>query len=106
MGINLPGPFEWGRKVISHGTHNAPLFPTREISLPWLENYRTLDLAIVGNEGPLMLMCSNVHVSRGSPIFCSIFNATYRLKTPIKCHRVMESFVPLTDFEFAVGMYG
>ena len=53
-----------------------------------------------------MLLCYNVHVSRGSPIFGSIFNATYRLKTPIKGHRVVESFVPLVDFEFVVGMYG
>ena len=48
-----------------HGTHNAPFFPAGEISLPQLEKYRILDLLVIGNGGPLMLVCSNARVTRG-----------------------------------------
>ena len=36
-----------------------PFFPAGEISLPQLRKYRILDLLVVGNGGPLMLVCSN-----------------------------------------------
>ena len=65
MGFDPSGPSEYGCWAKSHGTHNAPLFPAGEISLPWLEKYRILDLLVVGNVGPLMLACSKVHVSGG-----------------------------------------
>ena len=61
----------------SHGTHNAPLFPAGEVDLPLLEKYRVFDLFFVRNEGPLMLACSNVHVSGESSIFCNAFNTAF-----------------------------
>ena len=42
-----------------------------------------------------MLASSNVHVSKGFSIFANTFNMAYRFETPIKGHRVMDSFVPL-----------
>ena len=42
-----------------------PLFPAGEISSPRLEKYRILDLLVVGNGGPLMLVCSNARVTGG-----------------------------------------
>ena len=59
MGFNLSGPFELECWAKGNGTHNAPLFPAEEISLPWLGKYRILDLFVFGNEGPLVLVCSN-----------------------------------------------
>ena len=44
------------------GSHNAPFFPSREFDLPRLEKCCVCDLVIVGNWGPLMIACSNVHV--------------------------------------------
>ena len=38
-------------------------FPFREFNLPRLEKYCVCDLVVVRNGGPLMLACSNVHVS-------------------------------------------
>ena len=58
MGFNLSGPFELECWAKGNGTHNAPLFPAGEISLPWLGKYRILDLFVFGNEGPLVLVCS------------------------------------------------
>ena len=74
MGFNLSGPFKWGCWAKSHGTHNAPLFPVGKIILPRLEKYRILDMLVVRNGGPLMLVCSNVHISGGFPIFGNTFN--------------------------------
>ena len=54
-----------------------PLFPAEEISIPWLEKYHILDLLVVGNGGPLMLMCSNVRVTEGFSIFANTFNAAF-----------------------------
>ena len=45
-------------------THNAPLIPTGEVSLPRLGKYCIFDLLVVGNGGPIMLVCSNVRVSK------------------------------------------
>ena len=42
-----------------------PFFPTGEISLPRLEKYRIFYLLVIRNGGPLMLLCSNVHVFGG-----------------------------------------
>ena len=75
MGFNLPRPFEWGCLAKIHGTQNAPLFAIGEISLPWLEKYRILDLLVIGNGGPLMFMCSNARVIVGFYIFGTTFNA-------------------------------
>ena len=65
VGFDPYGPSEWGCWAKSHGTHNAPIFPAREFSLPWLEKYRIFDMLVAGNEGPPMLACSNVHVFGG-----------------------------------------
>ena len=65
MGFDPIGPSEQWCWAESHGTHNVPLFPAREISLPQLEKYRILDLLFVGNRGLLMLVCSKVRVSDG-----------------------------------------
>ena len=94
----------------SHGTHNAPLFMAGEISLPPLEKYRILDLSIVGNGGPLMLACSNMHVFGGFSIFGNTFNMAFRVShrfvTLMKGYKVTNSFVPLPGFKFSVGVYG
>ena len=83
MGFNLPGPFEWGCWAKSHDTHNAPICSARKISLPRLEKYRILDLFVVGNGGQLMLVCSNVHVSKGFPIFGNTFNTAFGFPTSL-----------------------
>ena len=110
MGFSLSRPIEWGCWSKSHGTHNAPFFPAGEISLPRLEKYCILDLLVVGNGGPLMLVCSNVHVSGGFPIFGNTFNiafrVSHRLGTHIKGCRVMDSFELLAGFEFSSDVYG
>ena len=59
------GHFELGCWAKSHGTHNAPFFPAREISHPRLEKYRVLDLLVVGNGGPLMLRVPTCTFSGG-----------------------------------------
>ena len=76
MDFNLSGPFELECWAKGNGTHNAPLFPTREISLPRLGKYRILDLLVVGNVGPLMLVYSNAHY-RGVSIFGHTFNVAF-----------------------------
>ena len=110
MGFDPFRPSEYGCWAKSHGTHNAPLFPAGEISLPRLEKYRILDLLVVGNGGPLMLACSNVHISEGFYIFGNTFNTAFRVShrfvTPIKGYRVMDSFVLLAGFEFSMDVYG
>ena len=94
----------------SHGTHNAPLFPIGEISLPRLEKYRVLDLLAVRNGGSLMLVCSNVHIFGGFSILGNTFNmafeVSHRFVIPIKGCKIMDSFVLLADFEFSVDVYG
>ena len=55
--------------AISHGTHNAPLFPIEKFDPPQLEKYRVFILFIIGNGGSLMLACSNVHVTGEFSIF-------------------------------------
>ena len=52
-----------------------PLFPDGELDLPWLEKYCVFDLVVIENEGPLMLACSNVHVSGE----CSIFGIAFSM---------------------------
>ena len=64
VGFDPSRPSEWRCWAKSHGTH-----PAGECSLPLLEKYRILDLLVVGNGGPLMLVCSNVHVSGEFSIF-------------------------------------
>ena len=55
-----------------------PFFPAGEISLPRLEKYHILDMLVVGNGRLLMLVCSNVCISRGFSIFGNAFNAAFR----------------------------
>ena len=63
--------------IKSHGTHNAPLFPAGEVDLPRLKKYRVFNLFVVGNGGPLMLTCSNMHVFRESSIFGNAFSTDF-----------------------------
>ena len=59
----------------------CPLFSIGEISFPRLEKYHIHYLIVVGNGGPLMLVCSNVHVSEGFSIFGNAFNTTFGFPT-------------------------
>ena len=52
-------------------------FSAGEISLPRLEKYHILDLLVIGNGGPLIIMCSNARVSRGFSIFGNTFTAVF-----------------------------
>ena len=76
MGFNLSGPFELECWAKGNGTHNAHIFPAEEISLPWLGNNRILDLFVVGNGEPLMLVCSNARY-QGFSIFGHTFNVAF-----------------------------
>ena len=64
MGFSHPRPVGWRVWAKAHGTHNAPLFPTGEGSLPRLEKENVCDWLSVGNSGLLMLVCSNVRITR------------------------------------------
>ena len=77
MGFDMSGPFEWGCWAKIHVTHNAPLFPAEDFSVPRLEKYLICYLLVFRKEGPLMLACSNVHVSRESSIFGNAFNMPF-----------------------------
>ena len=77
MSFDPCGPSEWGYWAKSHGAHNAPLFLTRDFGFPRLEKYRVFDLFVFGNGGPLMLACSNVHVSEEFSIFGNPFSTTF-----------------------------
>ena len=63
VGFSHPGLV--GRRVWAkaHGTHNAPLFSTREGSLPRVEKELVCDWLNVGNSGLLMLECSNMRIT-------------------------------------------
>ena len=75
--FDLFRPSEWGCWAKSHGTHNAPLFQAGEFSLPRLEKYHFFDLFVVGNGGPLMLTCSNMHVFGEFSIFGNAFSTSF-----------------------------
>ena len=45
-----------------------PFFPVRGFSLPYLEKFRIFYFLVVGNGGPLMLACSNMHISEGGGV--------------------------------------
>ena len=62
VGFSQPGPVGW-RVWAKARTHNAPLFPAREGSLPWLGKENVCDWLSVGNSGLLMLVCSNVRIT-------------------------------------------
>ena len=81
VGFDSFGPSEWGCWAKSHGTHNAPLFPVGEFSLPRLKKYRIFYLFVIGNRGPLMLVCSNVHISEGFSIFGNAFSTDFGVPT-------------------------
>ena len=74
LGLDPFGPSEWRCWAKIHGTHNALIFQAGEFNLPRLEKYRVFDLVVVGNGGPLMFACSNVHISRDN---CSIFRIAF-----------------------------
>ena len=57
------------------GTHNAPLFPAREISLPRLGKQKVSDWLGMGNNGLLMVVCSNVSITGEFSIFGVTFEA-------------------------------
>ena len=61
--------------VFEPGTHNAPLFPVREGNLPRMEKENVCDWLGVGNNRLLMLVCSNVRVTREFAIFGVTFDA-------------------------------
>ena len=77
LGFDPFGPSTWRCWAKIHGTHNAPLFPSREFDLPGLEKYCVFDLVVVRNEGPLMLACSNVHVFGECTISGIAFSTTF-----------------------------
>ena len=61
----------------SHGIYNALIFPAREVDLPSWKNTFFFYLLVVGNRGPLLLVCSNVHVSGESSIFGNAFSMDF-----------------------------
>ena len=63
VGFSQPGPIGWRGWAKAHGTHNAPIFPAREGSLPWLKKENVCDWLSVGNSELLMLVCSNVRIT-------------------------------------------
>ena len=86
MGFNLSGPFELECWAKGNGTHNAPLFPAGEISLPWLGKYRILDLFVFGNEGPL------VKIIRATVVITRIIIRLMIIKKREYCIQVDEQF--------------
>ena len=64
-----------GRAGSGPGTHNAPLFPTGEVSLPQLEKENVCNWLGVGNNVLLMLVCSNVRTIGEFSIFGVTFDA-------------------------------
>ena len=56
-------------------THNAPLFPAGEVSLPRLGKENVSNGLGMGNNGLLMLVCSNVCITGEFSIFVITFNA-------------------------------
>ena len=57
------------------GTHNAPLFLAGEGSLPRLEKENVFYWLCVGNNGQLVLVCSNVRITEEFSIFGVTFDA-------------------------------
>ena len=76
VGFSLPGPVGWRVWVKAHGTHNAPLFLARVVILPRPGKKNIWDLPNVGISRLLMLVCSNVSITRGFPTSSITFNAT------------------------------
>ena len=64
-----------GRASSRPSTHNSPLFPVEEGSLPQLEKENVCDWLGVGNNGLLMLVCSNVRITGEFSIFGVTFDA-------------------------------
>ena len=63
-----------GRADFGPGTHNAPIFPAGEVSLPRLEKENVYDWLGVGNSGLLIPACSNVRISGEFSIFGVTFD--------------------------------
>ena len=64
-----------GRTGSGPSTHNAFLFSVGEGSLPRLEKENVCDWLGVRNNGPLMLVYSNVHITEEFSIFGVTFDA-------------------------------
>ena len=64
-----------GRVGSGPSTHNAPLFPDGEVSLPRLKKENVCEWLDMGNSGLLMLGCSNVRITGEFSIFDVTFNA-------------------------------
>ena len=64
VGFSHLGPVGWRVWAKAHGTHNAPIFSASEGSLSRLEKENFCDWLSVGNNGLLMLVCSNVRITR------------------------------------------
>ena len=77
MGFDPSGPSEWGCWAKSHGTHNAPFFRQGSLIFPGWKNTVFFYLFFIGNRGPLMLACSNVHVYGELSIFCKTFSTAF-----------------------------
>ena len=78
LGSDLIRPSTWRCWVKTHGTHNAPIFPSGEFVLPRLEKYCFFfNLYIIGNSGPLILACSNAHVSEEYTIYGVALSTTF-----------------------------
>ena len=99
LGFDPFGPSEWRCWAKIHGTHNAPLFLAREFDRLRLEKYCVFYLVVIRDGGPLMLACSNVHVSGECSIFGIAFSTTFLVShwfvTPIKGCKVTGFY--LTD---------
>ena len=99
LGFDPFGPSTWRCWAKIHGTHNAPLFPSREFDILRLEKYRAFYLVVIGNGGPLMLACSNMHVSGEFTIYGVALSTTFRVShwfvTSIKGCKVLGFY--LTD---------
>ena len=102
VGFDPSGPSKWGCWVKSHGakshgTHNALFLRLGSSVFPRLEKYRVFDLFVIGNGGPLMLACSNVHVSEEFSIFgntfCTNFRVSHGFVTPIKGCMVTDFYI-------------
>ena len=91
LGFDLVKSSSWRSWVKTHGTHNVPFFPSGGVrSSPvgkilflfcFVFVFVFFFLAIVGNDGPLMLACSNAHVSGEYTISGVALSTTFRIST-------------------------
>ena len=120
----LTRPIVWRVWAKAHGTYNAPFFPTGEVVLPsqkkrifgtclmWgLDKKENIwDLFDVGIGGPLMLGCSNVHITGEFPSFLKshlmrLYGITLRLEVPRKGFQEEGFFWPLVITGLSAGWF-